>query len=132
MLNWKNTNRYQERMQETLNLVFRYEPRLLGFLFDEEKPVLRLDPDWLLLEAEAFSSGEKTLIRVGLDLWNGSGRVSLWDIIERLDVYNFQGVLAGLGNLRQLEDEGDGIVWRQPKMAYCSEGRRSHPSHLDK
>lgn len=131
MLNWENTNRYQRRMQGTLNEVFRYSPRLLEFLFDMERPQLRLDPEWLLIEAETLSGGERTLIRVGLDLWNGTGRVSLWDIIERLDVYNFQGVVSGLRHLRQNDDEKEGIVWRQPKMAYFPKGRRSHPSIND-
>lgn len=131
MLNWKNTNRYQKRMQETLNEVFRYSPHLLGFLFDEGIAQLRLDPEWLLVEAESLSGGERTLIRVGLDLWNGTGHVSLWDIIERLDVYNFQGVVSGLRTLRRNNDEGEGIVWRQPKRAYFPKGRRSHPSISD-
>ena len=125
MLNWKNTNRYQKRMQESLNEVFRYSPRLLPFLFDMERPQLRLDPEWLLAESENCSGGEMTLIRVGLDLWNGTGGVRLWDIIERLDVYNFQGVVAGLRHLRQNNDEEEGIVWRQGKMAYFPKGRRS-------
>jgi hypothetical protein len=96
-----------------------------------ERPELRLDPQWLLTEAKNLSSGEMTLIRVGLDLWNGMGHVRLWDIIERLDVYNFQGVVSGLRNLRRNDDEQEGIVWRQPKMAYFPKGRRSHPSISD-
>ena len=119
-------------MAETLNEVFRYSPGLLAFLFDMERPQLRLDPEWLLIEAANLSGGEVTLIRVGLDLWNGTGRVSLWDIIERLDVYNFQGVVSGLRNLRRKDDEEEGIVWRQRKMAYFPEGRRSHPLVTDK
>ncbi len=119
-------------MQETLNEVFRYNPRFLGFLFNQEVPQLRLDPEWLLAEAENFSNGEMVLIRVGLDLWNGTGGVRLWDIIEGLDVYNFQGVVSGLRHLRQLSDEEEGIVWRQPKMAYFPKGRRSHPTISDK
>lgn len=128
MLNWKNTNRYEKRMQEVFNQVFRYNPWLLDFLFDKEMPQLRLEPERLIGDAEAFSSGERTLIRVGLDLWNGSGNVGLWEIIEKLDIHNFQGVIGGLGHLRQIEDDGYGIVWRQPKRAYYTEGRRFHPT----
>jgi hypothetical protein len=113
-------------MQETLNLVFCNHPKLLEFLFEANRPQLRLESQWLLIEAAAFSSAEQTLIRIGLDRWNGSGRVSLWDIIERLDVYNFQSVIAGLCKLKRIDDEECGIVWRQPKMAYYSEGRHSY------
>ena len=117
MLNWNRANRYELRMQDTLNLIFRNHPKLLEFLFDKERPRLRLEPECLLSECGVFSSGEKILVRVGLDLWNGSGGVSLWDVVERLDVYNYRNVLAGLLNLRQSEDEDEGIVWRQPKRA---------------
>jgi hypothetical protein len=114
-------------MQETLHLVFRYEPWILGFIFDPDMPQLRLEPEVLLEDAKELSTRDRVLVRIGLDLWNGSGHVSLWDIIEKLDVYNFQGVIAGLGNLRRINDDGDGIVWRQPKRAYYTEGRRFHP-----
>ena len=118
MLNWKRANRYEVRMQDTLNLIFGNHLQLLEFLFDKERPQLRLEPECLLSESGVFSSGEKILVRVGLDLWNGSGGVSLWDIVERLDVNNYRNVLAGLLNLRQSDDEEAGISWRQPKTAY--------------
>ena len=118
MLNWNSPNRYEQRMQDTLNLIFRNHPKLLEFLFDKERAQLRLEPECLQSECGVFSTGEKILVRVGLDLWNGSGGVSLWDIVERLDVINYRNVLAGLLNLRQSEDEEAEIVWRQPKTAY--------------
>jgi hypothetical protein len=129
MLNWTKTNRYEARMEKTLGLIFRNHPNLLEFLFDKERAQLRREPECLLSEAGVFSSGEKILVRVGLDLWNGSGQVSLWDIVERLDVDNYQNVLAGLLNLRRTDDDESGIIWRQPKRAYCSEGGRSHTEH---
>jgi hypothetical protein len=125
-MNWTNTNRYEQRMQETLGIVFYNHPKLLEFLFDKEQPRLRVEPERLLSEAGVFSSGEKVLIRVGLDLWNGSGGVRLWDIVERLDVYNYHNLLAGLLNLRRIDDEDNGIVWRQQKRAYYSQGVYSH------
>ena len=127
MLNWKNTNRYEQRMQEVLNEVYRHSSGFLDNLFDREVPRLRLDAEWLLLEAAKLSNADMMLIRVGLDLWNGTGGVRLWEIIEGLDVYNFQAVVAGLRHLRQNNDEEEGIVWRQRKMAYFPKGRRSHP-----
>ena len=117
MLTWKKMNRYELRMQETLNLIFRNHPGLLAFIFDIERPRLRLEPECLLSEYGVFSSGEKILVRVALDLWNGSGGVSLWDVVERLDVDNYRNVVAGLLILRQSDDEEMGIVWRQPKTA---------------
>jgi hypothetical protein len=121
VLNWKRTNRYELRMQKTLNLIFRKHPALVDSIFDKERPRLRCEPERILMECGVFSSGEKILIRVALDLWNGSGGVSLWDVVERLDVDNYRNVLRGLLNLRQIDDEEMGIVWRQPKTA-CALG----------
>lgn len=113
MLNWINANRHEYRVQETLNLIFSNHPNLLEFLFDKQSPQLRLQPVRLLSEASVFSSGEKILVRVGLDLWNGSGQASLWDIVERLDIYNYQSVLAGLRKLRRIDEVESGKTWRQ-------------------
>lgn len=80
----------------------------------------------MLSEAGAFSTGEKILIRIALDLWCGQGNVNLWDIVERLDLYNYEHVLAGLRHLRPNEEDGGPLVWRQPKMAYSSREYRSN------
>jgi hypothetical protein len=126
MLSWKKTNRYELRMQDTLNLIFQECPKLLAFLFEKDRPRLRAEPEHLLLDSAVFSSGERVLVRVGLSLWNGSVEVSLWDIVERLDVINYRNVLAGLLNLRQTTDAEEGILWRQPKTA-CHFSRASFP-----
>lgn len=112
-------------MQESLNLIFAKHPRFLDFLFDRSEPKLRDEPEVLLSEAGCFSTGEKILIRIALDLWCGQGHVNLWDIVERLDLYNYEHVLAGLRHLRPSEEDGGPLVWRQPKMAYSQRERRS-------
>lgn len=128
MLNWQGAGRHEGRMQEVLNLIFQKHSRFLGFLFDQERPRLRQDPKWLLEEAGGFSTGEQILIRIGMDLWNGSGHVRLWDVIERLDEENYHSVLAGLRHLRPIEEDGAPMVWRQSKMAYLIREHRSKSS----
>ncbi len=125
MLDWKGIGKGQRRMQEVLNLIFSKHPRFLEFLFDEHEPKLRDEPEALLYEAGVFSRGEQILIRIALDLWCGEGNVSLWDIVERLDLYNYEHVLAGLRHLRPNEEDGGPLVWRQRKMAYSEWERRS-------
>ena len=122
MLNWQGAGRHERRMLEVLNLIFRNHPELLEFLFDPARARLRLEAEDLLAAAGAFSSGEKILVRVGLDLWNGSGHVQLWDVIERLDIENYRHVLLGLRHLRRTEMDGAEMVWRQPKRAYSKSG----------
>ena len=106
-------------MQESLNLIFQKHPQFLAYLFEKDRPKLRQEPEILLSEAGGFSTGEKILIRIGLDLWSGVGNVQLWDIVERLDEENYHNVLVGLRHLRPNEQDGGPMVWRQSKMAYC-------------
>jgi hypothetical protein len=118
MLNWQGAGRHERRMQEVLNLIFQNHPQFLEFLFEKERAKLRQDPEELLRDAMVFSTGEKILIRIALDLWSGQGLVHLWDIVERLDEENYHNVLAGLRHLRPIEEDGAPMRWRQPKMAY--------------
>lgn len=117
MLNWKDPGRHQLRMQGALNLIFQNHPELLAILFEKDRA--RLHKDFLLRldSVSAFSNGEQILIRVALDLWNGSGNVRMWEILEALGDDNFNGVLAGLRHLRRTDLGGAEMVWRQPKMA---------------
>jgi hypothetical protein len=117
MLDWQGAGRHERRMQEVLNLIFRSHPQFLGHLFETDRARLRKPPEVLLEAAAAFSSGERVLICVALDLWSGVGGVRLWDLVERLDDENYHHVLAGLRHLRPIEDDGAPMVWRQRKMA---------------
>jgi hypothetical protein len=118
MLNWQRANRYERRMMETLNIIFAGHYKLLAFLFDEEKAVLRQESAFLIESAFGYSGGEQILIRIALDLWNGGGDVRLWHVIECLDDITYENVLAGLRHLRLIDPDGPVMQWRQPKMAY--------------
>lgn len=122
MLNWKEPGRHQLRMQEALSLIFRNHPELLEILFEKDRARLRADFLLRLDSVSVFSNGEQILIRVALDLWNGSGNVRMWEILESLGDDNFSGVLAGLRHLRRTDLGGAEMVWRQPKMAYSKSG----------
>ena len=118
MLSWQKPGRHEKRMMETLNIIFTGHSKLLQFLFDNEAARLREEPECLLAWARGFSSSEQILVRIGLDLWNDSGDVKLWHIIESLDDATYENVLLGLRHLRKIDLDGPGMRWRQPKMAY--------------
>jgi hypothetical protein len=116
MLDWRMAGRHERRMLEVLKLVFRNHSKLLTFLFEADHPRLRRDPAALLSEAGALSSGERVLVRLALDLWNGNVGVRIWELIEELDESNFDAVLLGLRHLRRNEAEGAPMRWRQLKF----------------
>lgn len=112
MLNWENVGRHQKKMMEALNIIFKGHDKLVKFLFEDGRPRLRQEAELLLKAASGFSSGERLLIRVAIDLWNGEAGVRLWELLERLDEENFEQVFKGLCHLKKSEDEA--MVWREP------------------
>ena len=116
MLCWENPGRGGRRLMEVMNLIFRNHPELLGFLFEPARPKLRHEAEKLMGEARGFSSGEQILIRIALNLWNGHGSVSLWDVIEKLDQENYQQVVLGLQHLRQFDPDAPEMLFRPLKL----------------
>jgi hypothetical protein len=100
---------------ETLNIIFDGHSKLLDYLFDKEKAVLRQESAFLIDCASCFSGGEQILIRIALDLWNGSGDVRLWSVIECLDENTYENVLTGLKHLRYIDPDGPTMHWRAPR-----------------
>ena len=96
MFCWKSAQDYEWRQIEAISLVLSKHYKLLEFLFEKQRPRLRRSPEDLLEESLCFSSGERTLIRVALDFWSGSGNAKIWELFETLDQGNFENVLVGL------------------------------------
>lgn len=64
-----------------------------------------------------LSTGEKTLLQVVFDLWDGSGRASLWDMMNNLDT----GVCQSIGELLMaLADEDPRVAdeWEKTWAGY--------------
>ena len=112
MLEWKGVGRHENKMMETMNIIFNEHEKLLDFLFEDNCPKLRQEANLLLLAARGFSSGEQLLVRVGIDLWNGEANVKLWELVERLDENNFEQIFKAILHLKKSEDEG--MTWRSP------------------
>ena len=56
---------------------------LIHALFEPESPRLRSPPDEILRKG-GFSGGEQILLRTAMDFWNGSGDVTLTEMLERM------------------------------------------------
>ena len=85
MLNWRGASLYELQLSGVYERLFFNHSKLLAFLFEPEVPHLRRLPEDLLGDLGMFSSGEKVLIQLALDLWDGSGNTLFWDIFYRLD-----------------------------------------------
>lgn len=81
-------------------LLYKQHPKLYDFLIHPQTQSLRQDPEKLIENIGAFSSGEQVLIHVGLDLCFNVSQSKLWDVVNRLDSNNFQNVLNSISYLR--------------------------------
>ena len=83
-----------------ISLLLANDPRLLDFIFTEDRLELQASPQELLAASACFSSGQKVLIQVALDFWSGLGGASLENIVSILDLERFEGFLLALECLR--------------------------------
>lgn len=79
-----------------LSLLLANDPALLDFVLDPTRRRLRQSPRRLRRDARNFPSGERILVRIALDLWNGSGRARLADVVRRLDPVRLEGFLLAV------------------------------------
>lgn len=100
MKTWEQATVRDCLLGEAISLVLLNHPNILEFLFDPIRAKLRKSPDELLQLSKSFSSGERILVRVALDIWNGSGNATVWQILESLDDHNLANVLNGLSFLQ--------------------------------
>lgn len=88
------------RRLQAISLLFANNPNLLKFMFLPDRRGLSAPPSELLEFANGFSSGEKILVQVALDLWSGEGHAQMGDVVERLDLVRFEGFMLALECLR--------------------------------
>ena len=90
----------EDKNISALKLLFKQHLKIYEFLIHPKTLCLRNDPEILFKNAEGFSSGEKIMIQIGLDLCFHASHSCLWDAVNRLDVDNFQNVIKTLIYLR--------------------------------
>lgn len=92
----KQLSQNEQRTIRALQKLFSNNMYLLEFFLDDCQSKIRFRPDEMRWRAQGHSSGEQVLIRVGLDIWGGSGDAKVWELLEILDNDNFQATLESL------------------------------------
>lgn len=106
MLDWKDASLHELRLSNVYGKLFRNHHKLLEMLFELKIARLRKPPEDLLEEIDVYSSGERILIQVALDLWDGSGKAYFWDILYRLDNEILLELMQGLEYLKLIPSAG--------------------------
>ena len=103
-MNWKHACSSDRRLFDLIQVIMGENKKLSSFLFHPENASLSNGPKELFRMMKGFSSGEKVLLRVGMDLWNGSGGAQVGDVMSRLDGGSFRRVIEGM--VRAYTQEG--------------------------
>jgi hypothetical protein len=83
MVTWNNASRSDRQLfGKIANLL---EPHLIKFLFDANSPQLNASPKALLARSKGFSSGERVLIKLSIDLWCGQGGCLVSELFDYED-----------------------------------------------
>jgi hypothetical protein len=95
-IEWKNARYWELEILKAMQVLFASDPNLLAMVFDPEKPELRAPAEKILSQARRLSCGEVILVRMALELWNGSGELTLLMLLEQLDHRNFGNAIQAM------------------------------------
>jgi hypothetical protein len=77
---------------------------MIAFLFEPMASAnLREHPDVLASDSWELKNEQRILVRVALDIWNGSGNVFLWELLNGLSHQNLSRLIFALISYRDLE-----------------------------
>jgi hypothetical protein len=108
MKSWLNASEDDFKTFESISAVFLNHQYLLDHFFEEKSPRIRLHSEKMIkIAQEQFTDEEVVLIKVALDIWSGSGKAYIWEVIEVLDKHDFINVLNGL----VIAKKNRSIVW---------------------
>jgi hypothetical protein len=96
MLNWKNASSGDLKRLRAAEMILARYPQIVDQIFNPSEPCLRNSAQSLM---RGRSSGEKILIAISLDLWNGSAGSKVLDL-DSLDDENLENVFSALKFMR--------------------------------
>lgn len=98
--NWRNASEGDKILLNALSLLYSRNENLLHQILNPDMPRLIASSEEIKYHSGALSSGEQLLVRIGLDIWDGSGGINFCDIYQNLDDGNFQNTILTLLYLR--------------------------------
>ena len=90
--------------KEIISRLYDFDQRMTNFLFEPlPLPCLRESPEILLHDSWELTHEEQILVRAGLDIWNCSGQVFLWELLNGLSELNLSRLIIALAEYRELK-----------------------------
>jgi hypothetical protein len=78
---WKDATRAEQIQFLAIEELFSTSPHLMDYLFDANSPKLKYPADDILQFCGSFSSGDRLLIKIALDIWCDSGSAKIYELI---------------------------------------------------
>lgn len=100
MFKWENACQTDIERLEIIACLLKKHPKLLHVLFDRNCPRLRLSLEEIKDMTGVLSSGEKVLIKMAMDIWDGHGGALFKEIYTVLDSVNFENTMDALKLLK--------------------------------
>ena len=102
MLEWKNLNEDEQVRIDAIKIFLNRFPKIMKYLFHPTSPELRKTPEEIRRGLRAFSSGEKLLAEIALDLWGTYGsKIHIDDIITTLDSHSFMNCMKAIFKVKK-------------------------------
>lgn len=93
----------QDWQYQAINLVFKKHQKLKDRCFKKQTIELTQSAHEILESTAGYSSGEKVLIQIALDICHGPGNAKVKDLLEILDAQSFSNVLEGFSCLAKFK-----------------------------
>ncbi len=101
MLLWKNADESDKFLFSLIAGLLEKHSYLIDLILDKDRPRLKDTSENIKQMAFTLSSGENLLVRLALDIWDGSGGVLWTELCHHLDERNFNLVIQTLIKLRR-------------------------------
>lgn len=102
---WDTVSLGESHRLESIAILFNTDTLLMKFIFDFEKPRLRLNAEELLLQAKVLSSGEQLLVAAAIDIWCENGNFNFASALSALDDTNMSRLVRAICHLREIREE---------------------------
>jgi hypothetical protein len=104
-MSWIHATSSDRKLYRIIGRTLRTRPDLLKFIFDSHVPRVRYSEEELPSGLRGMSHGEKVLVKIAYDLWNATGHVKLWEILEVLDDGEIIDLIEAMLNYRFSSEE---------------------------
>ena len=99
-----------QKKKIAISHLFASDHALTAFFFEPTFSAnLRAHPNTLIFDSWDLNNEQRILVRAALDVWNKSGNIFLWEILDGLNHQSLSQLILALISLRDLKAQDRGL-----------------------